>query len=67
VAGHRLSTGTVEEVLSTHGKVAEVAVIGAKDVMKGEKPLGFIVLKAGVDRAEADQIIKETYELVRSE
>lgn len=54
-------------MLSTHGKVAEVAVIGAKDVMKGEKPLGFIVLKAGVDRAEADQIIKETYELVRSE
>src|SRR4051812_20038204 len=50
VAGHRLSTGSMEEVLATHGDVAECAVIGVPDELRGEVPLGFVVLKAGVDR-----------------
>jgi propionyl-CoA synthetase len=50
VAGHRLSTGGMEEVLSSHPDVAECAVIGVKDELKGEVPCGFIVLKAGVNR-----------------
>ena len=51
VAGHRLSTGAMEEVLAAHPDVAECAVIGVADELKGELPLGFVVLKAGVDRA----------------
>ena len=51
VAGHRLSTGGMEEVLASHPAVAECAVIGVKDALKGEAPCGFVVLKAGVDRA----------------
>jgi propionyl-CoA synthetase len=50
VAGHRLSTGGMEEVLSSHSDVAECAVIGIKDELKGEVPCGFIVLKSGVNR-----------------
>ena len=50
VAGHRLSTGGMEEVLAAHQDVAECAVIGIKDELKGEVPCGFVVLKAGVDR-----------------
>ena len=50
VAGHRLSTGTMEEVLAAHHDVAECAVIGVADEMKGQVPLGFLVLKAGVNR-----------------
>jgi propionyl-CoA synthetase len=50
VAGHRLSTGGMEEVLSSHQDVAECAVIGIKDELKGEVPCGFIVLKSGVNR-----------------
>ena len=50
VAGHRLSTGAMEEVIATHPDVAECAVIGAADEMKGQVPVGFVVLKAGVDR-----------------
>ena len=50
VAGHRLSTGGMEEVLAAHPDVAECAVIGIADALKGEVPCGFIVLKAGVDR-----------------
>jgi propionyl-CoA synthetase len=49
VAGHRLSTGGMEEVLADHPDVAECAVIGVADVMKGQIPRGFVVLKAGVD------------------
>ena len=67
VAGHRLSTGTIEEVLLSHSKIAEVAVIGAADKMKGEKPVGFIVLKAGVPAADGPKVIKETIEKVRQE
>ena len=64
VAGHRLSTGAIEEVLAGHPDVAECAVIGAADPMKGQLPLGFLVLKAGVDRDPAE-IVAETVALVR--
>ena len=64
VAGHRLSTGGMEEVLSSHPDVAECAVIGIRDQLKGEVPCGFIVLKAGVDRSPA-AIEKEIVALVR--
>jgi propionyl-CoA synthetase len=64
VAGHRLSTGGMEEVLSSHQDVAECAVMGIKDELKGEVPCGFIVLKAGVNRPPSD-IEKEIVALVR--
>lgn len=64
VAGHRLSTGGMEEILSAHPDVAECAVVGIKDDMKGEVPCGFIVLKAGVNRHPAE-IEKECVALVR--
>jgi propionyl-CoA synthetase len=54
VAGHRLSTGAMEEVLASHPDVAECAVIGAADKLKGQLPLGFLVLNAGVDRPQAE-------------
>ncbi len=64
VAGHRLSTGAMEEVLSAHPDVAECAVIGVADSLKGQLPLGFLVLKAGVARADGD-IVKEVVQMVR--
>ena len=64
VAGHRLSTGGMEEVLASHPAVAECAVIGVKDALKGEVPCGFVVLKAGVG-APADEIERELVGLVR--
>ncbi len=64
VAGHRLSTGGMEEVLAAHPNVAECAVIGVADQLKGELPLGLVVLKAGVDR-DPDTIRKELVALVR--
>ncbi len=64
VAGHRLSTGGMEEVLSSHPAVAECAVIGIKDELKGEVPCGFIVLKAGIDRPP-NAIEREIVALVR--
>ncbi len=64
VAGHRLSTGGIEEVLASHPAVAECAVLGIKDELKGEVPCGFIVLKAGVDRPPTE-IEKEIIALVR--
>ncbi len=64
VAGHRLSTGGMEEVLAGHIDVAECAVIGVKDSLKGQVPMGFVVLKAGVNRPE-DAIAKELVGLVR--
>ena len=54
VAGHRLSTGAMEEVLAGHPDVAECAVFGVSDQLKGELPLGLVVLKAGAERAEAE-------------
>ncbi len=64
VAGHRLSTGAMEEVLASHPDVAECAVVGVADELKGEVPLGFVVTKAGVTRSEGD-IVREVVELVR--
>src|SRR5205085_6875652 len=64
VAGHRLSTGGMEEVLAAHKDVAECAVIGIKDALKGEVPAGFLVLKAGVNRPP-DEIEQECVGLVR--
>jgi propionyl-CoA synthetase len=54
VAGHRLSTGAMEEALSGHPDVAECAVIGVADELKGQVPLGLVVLKAGVERPPED-------------
>jgi propionyl-CoA synthetase len=64
VAGHRLSTGGMEEVLADHPDVAECAVLGVDDKLKGQVPVGFIVLKAGVDR-DQNEIIKEVIQMVR--
>jgi propionyl-CoA synthetase len=64
VAGHRLSTGGMEEVLASHPDVAECAVIGIADALKGQAPCGFVVLKAGVDRPQAE-IERELVALVR--
>ena len=64
VAGHRLSTGGMEEVLASHKDVAECAVIGVADQLKGELPLGFVVLKAGVERPK-EEIVKELVQMVR--
>ena len=66
VAGHRLSTGAIEEVLANHPDVAECAVIGVSDNLKGQLPVGFLCLTAGVDR---DHMIIETecVEMVRKQ
>jgi propionyl-CoA synthetase len=64
VAGHRLSTGAMEEVLSGHPDVAECAVVGIADQLKGEIPLGFVVTKAGVARGE-DELVRELVARVR--
>jgi len=66
VAGHRLSTGALEEALATHPAVAECAVIGVSDKLKGEMPLGFVVLNAGADVDEAE-LKAELVKTVRSE
>ena len=64
VAGHRLSTGAMEEVLAGHPDVAECAVVGVADALKGEVPVGFVVTKAGVDRSDAE-LAKQLVERVR--
>ena len=64
VAGHRLSTGAIEEVLSEHQSVAECAVIGIADKLKGQLPIGLIALKAGVDK-DNETITKECIQMVR--
>ncbi len=64
VAGHRLSTGAIEEVLASHPDIAECAVVGARDPIKGQIPLGVFVVKSGVDRAAA-AIAAELVALVR--
>jgi propionyl-CoA synthetase len=66
VAGHRLSTGAMEEVIAAHPDVAECAVIGVADEIKGEVPLGIVVTKAGVARGAAE-IVKELVERVREQ
>ncbi len=65
VAGHRLSTGEMEEVVSTHSDVAECAVIGVHDDLKGQVPIGLCVLKAGVTKSEED-IRKELSAMIRN-
>jgi propionyl-CoA synthetase len=64
VAGHRLSTGAMEEVLAAHADVAECAVIGVADELKGQLPVGMVVLKAGVERPHAE-IVAEVVQMVR--
>jgi propionyl-CoA synthetase len=64
VAGHRLSTGAIEEVLATHPSVAECAVIGVADEIKGQSPRGLVVVKAG---APTEGLIEELVALVRNE
>jgi len=64
VAGHRLSTGAIEEVLAAHPDVAECAVIGIADELKGQLPFGLLVLKAGVERPP-EEIVTEVVQLVR--
>jgi propionyl-CoA synthetase len=66
VAGHRLSTGAMEEVLSAHPDIAECAVVGVADEIKGEVPVGFVVTKAGVSRADGE-IVKELVEKIRQQ
>jgi propionyl-CoA synthetase len=64
VAGHRLSTGAMEEVLASHPDVAECAVIGVTDELKGQLPLGFLCLNAGAERDEKE-VVAECVKLVR--
>ncbi len=64
-AGHRLSTGAMEEVLAAHPDVAECAVMGVADALKGQVPLGFLVLNAGVNR-DHGEIVGEVIDMVRS-
>ena len=64
VAGHRLSTGAMEEVLASHSDVAECAVIGVEDELKGQLPLGFLCINKGVIRSKAE-IINECVKLIR--
>jgi propionyl-CoA synthetase len=66
VAGHRLSTGGMEEVVATHPSVAECAVFGASDSLKGQMPVGLVVLKAGVDGGY-DKIVKDLVQMVRDQ
>jgi len=64
VAGHRLSTGGMEEILASHPDVAECAVVGVHDELKGQVPIGFLVLKRGVDR-DRDEIVTGVVQMVR--
>ena len=66
VAGHRLSTGAMEEVLAAHDAVAECAVIGVADQMKGQIPVGFVVLKAGAE-AEPEELRRQLAQMIRDE
>ncbi len=66
VAGHRLSTGAMEEVLASHPDVAECAVVGMADALKGQAPLGLVVLKAGAGR-DAEEVARELVALVRQQ
>ena len=65
VAGHRLATGAMEEVLAAHPDVAECAVIGIADALKGQIPVGFVVLKAGIPDTCHDRIAAEGIEMIR--
>ncbi|MEM6766187.1 MAG: propionyl-CoA synthetase [Bacteroidota bacterium] len=65
VAGHRLSTAEMEEVVASHGAVAECAVVGVADELKGQVPVGYVVLKSGTDIAE-EELEKELIQMVRN-
>jgi propionyl-CoA synthetase len=64
IAGHRLSTGAMEEVIATHPDIAECAVIGTEDQLKGQLPVGLFVLKAGVDK-DVEEVKTELVKMVR--
>ena len=66
IAGHRLSTGAMEEVIATHQHVAECAVFGTSDSLKGQKPLGLVVLKAGVE-CDEEELKTELVQMIRSQ
>jgi propionyl-CoA synthetase len=66
VSAHRISTGAMEEVLASHPDVAECAVFGVGDRLKGQVPVGLLVLKAGVDPGRAGAIAYEVVEMVRA-
>jgi propionyl-CoA synthetase len=66
VAGHRLSTGAIEEIMAAHPDVAECAVVGPADELKGQLPVGFLVLKAGVERPH-EEIVAEVVQMVRNQ
>ncbi len=66
VAGHRLSTGAMEEIIAMHSDVAECAVLGANDNLKGQVPIGFLVLKAGAEK-QNEQIVSDVVQAVRAE
>ncbi len=66
VAGHRLSTGGMEEVLAGHPDVAECAVIGVKDELKGQLPMGFLCTNSGTSRSD-DEIVKDAVARVRDQ
>ena len=65
VAGHRLSTGAMEEILLEHSKVADCAVIPVQDELKGQLPFGFVVCSKGTESKEYDQICKDLVKMVR--
>src|SRR5262245_41958862 len=66
VAGHNLSTGSMEQAIASHRDVAECAVFGVKDALKTQLPLGLVVLKAGVER-DPQAIVAELVEIVREQ
>ena len=66
IAGHRLSTGAMEEVIAKHQNIAECAVIGVHDPLKGQLPVGLVVLKAGIERHESE-LKKELTQMIREE
>ncbi len=66
IAGHRLSTGAMEEVIATHPHVAECAVFGTNDSLKGQKPLGLVVLKAGVE-CDENELKTKLVQMIRSQ
>jgi len=66
IAGHRISTGAIEEIISAHPEVAECAVVGIKDEYKGQLPLGFVVLKPG-NEISHDNIVKKLVQMVREQ
>jgi len=66
IAGHRLSTGAMEEVVATHPDVAECAVIGVDDQLKGQLPVGFVVFKAGVEKS-IEEVAPQLVQMVRDQ